>query len=59
MASAKKQKAGLQFNRYFTKEGVSPYDQYEYELRASVIRNTTGDAVFEMYNVEVPKEFIY
>ncbi len=57
MASAKKQKAGLQFNRYFTKEGVSPYDQYEYELRASVIRNTTGDAVFEMYNVEVPKEW--
>jgi ribonucleoside-diphosphate reductase alpha chain len=57
MASAKKQKAGLQFNRYFTKEGVSPFDQYEYELRASVIRNTTGDAVFEMYNVEVPKEW--
>jgi len=57
MASAKKQKAGLKFNRYFTKEGVSPYDQYDYELRASVIRNTTGDAVFEMYNVEVPKEW--
>ena len=57
MASAKKQKAGLQFDRYFTKEGVSPFDQYEYELRASVIRNTTGDAVFEMYNVEVPKEW--
>ncbi len=57
MASAKKQKAGLQFDRYFTKEGVSPFDQYEYELRSSVIRNTTGDAVFEMYNVEVPKEW--
>ncbi len=57
MASVKKQKAGLKFDRYFTKEGVSPFDQYEYELRSSVIRNTTGDAVFEMYNVEVPKEW--
>lgn len=57
MASAKKPKAGLKFNRYFTKDGVSPFDQYDYELRSSVIRNTTGDAVFEMYNVEVPKEW--
>ena len=30
---------------------------YEFELRSSVIRNTTGDSVFEMHNVEVPKEW--
>lgn len=30
---------------------------YEYEMRSSVIRNTTGDIVFEMNNVEVPKSW--
>ncbi|MBO9729189.1 MAG: vitamin B12-dependent ribonucleotide reductase [Chitinophaga sp.] len=46
--------SGLAFSRHFTKEGVSPYDQFEYELRSSVIRNPGGDIVFEMNNVEVP-----
>ncbi|HWV67410.1 vitamin B12-dependent ribonucleotide reductase [Chitinophaga sp.] len=47
-------KNGLAFSRHFTKEGVSPYDQFAYELRSSVIRNPGGDVVFEMNNVEVP-----
>lgn len=45
---------GLAFSRHFTKEGVSPYDQFPYELRSSVIRNPGGDVVFEMNQVEVP-----
>lgn len=45
---------GLAFTRHFTKEGVSPYDQFTYDLRSSVIRNPGGDVVFEMNNVEVP-----
>ncbi|MCW3462806.1 vitamin B12-dependent ribonucleotide reductase [Chitinophaga sp. PC15] len=45
---------GLAFTRYFTREGMSPYDQFEYDLRSSVIRNPNGDIVFEMNNVEVP-----
>jgi ribonucleoside-diphosphate reductase alpha chain len=48
---------GLAFSRQFTLEGVSPYDQFEYELRSSVIRNPGGDVVFEMNNVEVPKSW--
>ncbi len=47
-------KKGLKFERLNTKEGVSPYDQFQYELRASVIKNPNGDSVFEMKNVEVP-----
>lgn len=43
------------FSRHFTQEGTSPYDQFEYELRSSVIRNPGGDVVFEMNNVEVPR----
>ncbi|RFS22540.1 vitamin B12-dependent ribonucleotide reductase [Chitinophaga silvatica] len=46
--------SGLNFTRHFTKEGQSPYDQFTYELRSSVIRNPGGDVVFEMNNVEVP-----
>jgi len=45
---------GLQFHRYFTKEGLSPYDMFSYELRTSVIRNPNGEVIFEMNNVEVP-----
>ncbi|RAJ04013.1 ribonucleoside-diphosphate reductase class II [Chitinophaga skermanii] len=45
---------GLKFSRHFTKEGISPYEQFQYQLRSSVIRNPGGDVVFEMNNVEVP-----
>ncbi len=48
-------KKGLQFKRRFTKEGVSPFDMFEYDYRTSVIRNPSGEIVFEMTNCEVPK----
>jgi ribonucleoside-diphosphate reductase alpha chain len=51
------EKKGLKIKRLFTKEGKSPFDQYDYELRSSIIRNPSGDVVFEMNNVEVPKEW--
>jgi ribonucleoside-diphosphate reductase alpha chain len=51
----KNEKKGLRVSRLYTKEGVSVFDLFEYELRSSVIRNPAGDAVFEMHNVEVPK----
>ncbi len=46
---------GLRFERFFTREDVSPFDQYEYEYRTSVIKNPNGEKVFELTNVEVPK----
>jgi len=45
---------GLKLDRYFTEDSLSPFDQFEYELRNSVIRNPKGDIVFEEKNVEVP-----
>src|SRR3989339_2234250 len=45
---------GLRFPRLFTKDGVSPYDMFTYELRSSVIREPNGKMVFEMNEVEVP-----
>jgi len=47
----------LQFARRFTKENVSPYDMFEYDYRDSVIKNPNGEKVFEMNNVEVPKQW--
>ncbi|MGN6531060.1 MAG: vitamin B12-dependent ribonucleotide reductase, partial [Ginsengibacter sp.] len=50
-------KTGLHFSRHFTKEGISPFDMFEYDYRTSVIKNTTGEVVFQMDKVEVPKQW--
>jgi ribonucleoside-diphosphate reductase alpha chain len=50
-------KKGLEFSRRFTKDNVSPYDQFDYDYRDSVIKNPNGEKVFEMTNVEVPKQW--
>ncbi len=57
MATKSKTSQGLKFSRRFTKEGVSPFDLFEYDYRTSVIRNPSGEVVFEMNNVEVPKHW--
>jgi len=49
--------AGLQFRRRFTKDDINVFDQFEYDYRTSVIRNTNGEVVFEMNNVEVPRHW--
>jgi len=56
MATPSKAK-GLQFTRRFTKDGVTPYDMFDYDYRDSVIKNPNGEKVFEMNNVEVPKQW--
>jgi ribonucleoside-diphosphate reductase alpha chain len=56
MANPKTNK-GLQFSRRFTKDGVNVFDLFEYDYRTSVIKNPTGEVVFEMNNVEVPKQW--
>src|SRR4051812_31710429 len=48
---------GLQFSRRFTREGVNVFDQFEYDYRDSIIKNPNGEKVFEMNNVEVPRQW--
>ncbi len=48
---------GLQFKRHFTSPEVNVIDMFEYDYRTSVIRNPSGEIVFEMNNVEVPKQW--
>jgi ribonucleoside-diphosphate reductase alpha chain len=52
--SAPAPKKGLRLERYFTREGVHPYDEIEWELRDAVIPGEGGN-VFEQKGVEVPK----
>jgi ribonucleoside-diphosphate reductase alpha chain len=54
---ANEPKKGLQFSRRFTVEGKTPYDLFEYDYRTSIIRNPNGEVVFEMNNVEVPRQW--
>jgi ribonucleoside-diphosphate reductase alpha chain len=48
---------GLKFQRKYTREDVSVFDQFQYDYRTSVIRNPSGEVVFEMNNVEVPQQW--
>ena len=57
MPTKKQAPQALQFSRRFTKEGVSPYGMFEYDYRTSVIKNPTGEVIFQMDNVEVPKQW--
>jgi ribonucleoside-diphosphate reductase alpha chain len=48
-------KGGLRFPRVFTREGMNPFDEIEWDLRTAVISNETGQMVFEQRDVEFPK----
>ena len=46
--------AGLEFPRAFSRAGIDPFDEIEWETRSAVINNERGDVVFEQRGVEVP-----
>jgi ribonucleoside-diphosphate reductase alpha chain len=46
---------GLRIERYFTRPGVDPFDEVEWETRTAAIANEKGELVFEQKDVEVPK----
>jgi ribonucleoside-diphosphate reductase alpha chain len=52
-----KKAPGLSFRRFFTKPGVSPYDELEWELRLAQITDSHGGVIFEQKDVEVPKDW--
>ncbi len=53
----KKTAPGLAFRRFFTKPGVSPYNEVEWELRLAQITDAQGGVIFEQKDVEVPKDW--
>jgi ribonucleoside-diphosphate reductase alpha chain len=46
---------GLEYDRFFSKEGVDPFDEVEWDLRSAVIGSEKGEVVFEQRDVEIPK----
>src|SRR6202789_483994 len=48
---------GLMFSRRFSKEGVSPYDELQWERRTASITDTKGNIIFEQKDVEVPVDW--
>src|SRR6201988_1959703 len=56
-AVQKKKSPGLSFRRLFTKPGVSPYDEIEWDLRTAQITDSLGGVIFEQKDVEVPKDW--
>jgi ribonucleoside-diphosphate reductase alpha chain len=56
-AAPKRKAPGLSFRRLFTKPGVSPYDEVEWDLRTAQITDSHGGVIFEQKGVEVPKDW--
>jgi ribonucleoside-diphosphate reductase alpha chain len=56
-STLKKKAPGLSFHRLFTKPGVSPYDEVEWELRTAQITDAQGNVIFEQKDVEIPKDW--
>jgi ribonucleoside-diphosphate reductase alpha chain len=50
-------RTGLALERYFTRPGVDPFSEVEWELRAAVIAGEDGRVVFEQRDVEVPRSW--
>src|SRR6266704_2834919 len=46
---------GLTIERYFTRPGIDPFDEVEWDVRPAVIASEKGEIVFEQKDVEVPK----
>ncbi len=49
------QEPRVSFARRFTRPGIDPFDEVEWELRDAVIANERGEIVFEQKGVEIPK----
>ncbi|MGA9069662.1 MAG: vitamin B12-dependent ribonucleotide reductase [Terracidiphilus sp.] len=48
---------GLIFTRRFSTEGVSPYDELQWEQRTASITDQKGNTIFEQKDVEVPVDW--
>ena len=55
--AAPRTQQGLTFTRRFSTEGVSPYDELQWELRTASITDTKGNTIFEQKDVEMPVDW--
>ena len=50
-------RGGLTFSRRFSKAGLSPYDEVQWERRTASITDASGKSIFEQKDVEVPVDW--
>jgi ribonucleoside-diphosphate reductase alpha chain len=55
--SRARNKGGLKFQRFFSQEGISPFDEIEWERRTAEITDDSGKVIFRQEDVEVPKSW--
>src|SRR6185437_9013110 len=56
-ASSPSTQQGLAFSRRFSTNGLSPYDQVQWERRTASITDAKGNSIFEQRDVEVPVDW--
>ena len=52
-------KTGLQVGRYFSRAGVEPYDEVEWELRSASITNEKGKVVETWIYDKPQRKFVF
>src|SRR5712691_11199286 len=55
--SVASKRKGIKLKRYFTRAGVHPFTEVEWEKRSAVISGEKGEVVFEQHDVEIPKSW--
>ncbi|MEO6097701.1 MAG: adenosylcobalamin-dependent ribonucleoside-diphosphate reductase [Fibrobacteria bacterium] len=53
----KRTRTGLKIPLHFTRPGIHPFDEVEWELRDAVIEDENGRIIFEQKSVEFPKSW--
>jgi len=48
-------RTGFTVERFFTRPGIDPFDELEWEYRSASITDESGQAVFEQKDVEIPR----
>ncbi len=56
-AAAIPQRRGVNLGRFFTRAGVDPMDEVEWEYRSAVIAGEDGRVVFEQRDIEIPRDW--
>ena len=55
--SSQSAQSGLRFTRRFSRQGISPYDEMQWEKRTASITDSKGKTIFEQKDVEVPYDW--
>src|SRR5690348_17874246 len=48
---------GISVERFFTRSGIDPLSEIDWELRGAIIAGEDGRVVFEQRDIEVPREW--